>query len=230
MVKRIAATFVFILISLSALGLTLYCRWAKEHRNADGLLLDGEYVISVYDGIMRAVGAEEGVDWRLLSAIAHTESHFRPDVVSHRGAVGLMQIMPHIGEHFGIAPDDLGDPATNIRAAAMLLDEIDSMVRIPETVPLDDELSIVLACYNGGLGHVSDARRLARAHGEDMNSWEVVARYLSLKNDPEFYEHEVVSYGQFSGSRQTIAYVRNVMKRYKRYCRMTDAAETAAVN
>ena len=44
----------------------------------------------------------------------------------------------------------------------------------------------------------------------------------SLKSDPEYYQHEVVSYGKFTGSRQTIAYVRNVMKRYKRYCAIAE--------
>lgn len=228
MVKRIVISLSFISVSLAALYAALDRMHPVEEPRGDGLLAAGEYLISAYDNIMRSVGAEEGIDWRLLSAIAHTESHFRPDAVSKRGAVGLMQIMPGIGEHFGIPPEELCEPHKNIRAAAMLLDEIDSMVRLPEGVPHDDGLCIVLACYNGGLGHVSDARRLARAHGENMNSWETVSRYLSLKDDPDFYEHEVVAYGKFTGSRQTIAYVRNVMKRYKRYCRITDEAEKAA--
>lgn len=225
--KRIVTSLLFISIALAALYAALHRVRSDESSDGDGLLAAGEYLISAYDNIMRTIGEEEGVDWRLLSAIAHTESHFRPDVVSHRGAVGLMQIMPNIGEHFGIAPEELDEPRKNIRAAAWLLAEIDSMVRLPDNVPQDDGLCIVLACYNGGLGHVSDARRLARAHGENMNSWESVSRYLSLKGDPEFYEHDVVSHGKFTGSRQTIAYVRDVMKRYKRYCRITDEAENA---
>ena len=105
MVKRIVTTLVFISISLAALYAVVLRMRSVEEPREDGLLSAGEYLISAYDNIMRSVGAEEGVDWRLLSAIAHTESHFRPDVVSHRGAVGLMQIMPNIGEHFGIAPE-----------------------------------------------------------------------------------------------------------------------------
>ena len=83
-------------------------------------------------------------------------------------------------------------------------------------------MSIILACYNGGIGHVTDARRLAKSNGENPNSWEVVARYLRLKADPAIYESELVRYGKFSGSSRTEAYVRGVMKRYEFYRKLAD--------
>ena len=79
---------------------------------------------------------------------------------------------------------------------------------------------LILACYNGGIGHVNDARRLARVNGEDPNSWEVVLRYLELKSDPAYYQHEVVKCGKFTGYRQTRAFVQDVMNRYNKYCRI----------
>ena len=81
-------------------------------------------------------------------------------------------------------------------------------------------MSIALACYNGGIGHIDDARRLARVNGENPNSWEVVLRYLELKADPEFYESDVVRCGKFTGSAQTKAFVDDVMNRYDKYCSM----------
>ena len=181
-------------------------------------------VISEYDELMRAVEDESGVDWRLLSAIAYTESRFRGDLTSERGAVGIMQVMPSIGRHFGIADEELAEPHNNIRAAAQLLCDIESAIKLPAGIPAHDHLGILLACYNGGMGHVSDARRLARSCGEDMNSWSIVSHYLRLKSDPEYYEREVVKYGKFSSGRSTTAYVREVLKRYDHYCRMTDKA------
>ena len=47
-----------------------------------------------------------------------------------------------------------------------------------------------------------------------------MARYLSLKADPAYYESEVVKCGRFTGSRQTLAYVNDVIGRYDRYCRV----------
>ena len=35
-----------------------------------------------------------GWDWEMLAAIAYHESHFNPLASSHRGARGLMQLMP----------------------------------------------------------------------------------------------------------------------------------------
>lgn len=180
-----------------------------------------EWIISVYDDMMQRIGEEEGQDWRLMSAIAYNESRFMAHVVSKRGAVGLMQVTPIVGRQFNVDKEHLSDPETNIRLATKLLRKIDSTLKMSSSTPENDRMSIILACYNGGIGHVSDARRLAKSNGENPNSWEVVARYLQQKADPAVYESELVKYGKFTGSRQTEAYVREVMKRYDVYCKMT---------
>lgn len=179
-----------------------------------------EWVISIYDEMMQRIGEEEGQDWRLMSAIAYNESRFQHGLVSKQGAVGLMQVMPIVGKQFNVAKEHLADPETNIRLAGKLLSKIDAILKISPSTPQSDRMSIILACYNGGIGHVSDARRLAKSNGENPNSWEVVARYLQQKADPAIYESELVKYGKFTGSRQTEAYVREVMKRYDIYCKM----------
>lgn len=179
-----------------------------------------EWIISVYDDMMQRIGEEEGQDWRLMSAIAYNESRFMAHVVSKRGAVGLMQVTPIVGRQFNVDKEHLSDPETNIRLATKLLRKIDATLKMSSSTPENDRMSIILACYNGGIGHVSDARRLAKSNGENPNSWEVVARYLKQKADPAVYESELVKYGKFTGSRQTEAYVREVMKRYDIYCKM----------
>ena len=169
---------------------------------------------------MRRVRAREGNDWRLMSAIACHESRFTPDITSRSGARGLMQIMPSVARQFDVPVEEISDPETNVWLANRLLTEIESMLRLPESISETDRMSIVLASYNSGIGHVNDARRLARLNGEDPNSWEVVARYLQLKAEPEYYQNEVVKCGRFTGSRQTLAYVKDVIGRYDTYCRI----------
>lgn len=186
---------------------------------ADSAAID-RWVISSYDEMMRRIGEEEGQDWLLMSAIAYNESRFESDLISKQGAIGLMQVMPIVGRQFNVDKEHLSDPETNIRLAGKLLRKIDSTLKLAPATPEDDRMSIILACYNGGIGHVSDARRLARSNGEDPNSWEVVARYLKKKADPEIYESELVRHGKFTGSRTTEAYVREVMERYDTYRRM----------
>ena len=181
-----------------------------------------EWIISSYDAMMRRIGEEEGQDWLLMSAIAYNESRFKEDLTSKQGAIGLMQMMPIVGRQFNVDKESIADPETNIRLAGKLLRQIEKTLKMSPSVPANDRISIILACYNGGIGHVCDARRLAKSNGENHNSWEVVARYLKLKADPTVYESELVRYGKFTGSRQTEAYVREVMHRYDIYRNLID--------
>ena len=128
--------------------------------------------------------------------------------------------MPAVARQFNVTGDRLLDPETNVRLAAQVLSKIDAGLHFAPGTPDDDRMSIILASYNSGIGHVNAARRLARLNGENPNSWEVVARYLTLKAEPEFYENEVVRCGRFTGSRQTLAYVNDVIGRYDNYCRI----------
>lgn len=187
---------------------------------ANSLLRDGDYVISAYDNIIRNISEKEGHDWRLMSAIAYHESRFTPDITSRSGARGLMQIMPSVARQFDVPTERIANPETNIWLANKLMSKIMSTLRFPAGTSDKDRMSIILASYNSGIGHVNDARRLARLNGENPNSWEVVARYLQLKADPEYYESEVVKCGRFTGSRQTLAYVNDVIGRYDKYCRI----------
>ena len=224
MIKKTILTFAFLTILNSFYGstdrlgsaTTTGAAWTDDY----SLLREGDYEISVYDDLIRRISETEGHDWRLMSAIAYHESRFTPDRTSRSGARGMMQIMPSVARQFDIPTERITDLRTNIWLANKLMSKIATTLRIPDSVPERDRMSIVLASYNGGIGHVNDARRLARLHGEDPNSWEVVARYLTLKAEPEYYENEVVECGRFTGSRQTLAYVDDVIGRYDKYCRI----------
>lgn len=180
------------------------------------------WIISSYDDLIRRVSLEEGQDWLLMSAIAYSESRFREDAISKQGAVGLMQVMPIVAREFNVAQDRIADPETNVRLASRLLRQIDKRLKFSQSIPTNDRISIILACYNGGIGHVLDARRLATSNGENPDSWEVVARYLKMKADPAICENEMVRYGQFRGGNRTVAYVREVLNRYDIYRAMVE--------
>lgn len=175
-------------------------------------------IISPYDQVMREVSEREGADWRLMAAIAYNESRFKPDVVSNKGAKGLMQIMPVVSRQFGIPDEKVMDPAVNVTLAIKLLNKIEAMMKIPETVHNYDRMALVLASYNCGIGHVSDARRLAAKYGDNPNSWDDVSKYLKRKAQPEYYQDGVVCSGRFSGGSKTLAFVNGVMGMYNSYC------------
>ena len=70
-----------------------------------------------------AVARRYAIPPALLMAIIHAESNFNPRAVSHKGAVGLMQLMPSTARW--IAPDvsrkQLFDPAINVEVGARYL-------------------------------------------------------------------------------------------------------------
>ena len=173
-----------------------------------------------YNEYVEYYAGKYNIDPLILYSFIRTESNFNPNAQSNVGARGLMQIMPSVARQFDVPAAEITDPRTNIWLANKLMSKIMSSLRFPEGTPEKDRMSIILASYNSGIGHVNDARRLARLNGENPNSWEVVARYLTLKAEPEFYENEVVRCGRFTGSRQTLAYVNDVIGRYDRYCRI----------
>ena len=178
----------------------------------------GNRSISAYDDMMRRAAAESGHDWRLLSAIAYHESRFNPEAVSKVGAFGLMQIMPRVAEQFNVPQEEAFEPEMNIRLASKLLNKISRSLKLSDSASEEDRLSLMLASYVGGIGHVRDAQRLAAKYSEDPENWEVVSRYLELKGQPEYYEDSVVRCGRFTGIKQTLAYVRNVKSHYDKYC------------
>lgn len=224
MLKKTFLTFVFLTLLTTFYGLNANFG-PYSNRTAGSFIGSAErteiaHTISVYDELIRSVSEEEGYDWRLMSAIAYHESRFTPDITSRSGARGLMQIMPSVARQFDVPTEQVSNPETNIWLANKLMSKIMNTLRFPEGTPEKDRMSIILASYNSGIGHVNDARRLARLNGEDPNSWEVVARYLQLKAQPEYYESEAVKCGRFTGSRQTLAYVNDVIGRYDKYCRI----------
>ncbi|MYC25043.1 MAG: lytic transglycosylase domain-containing protein [Gammaproteobacteria bacterium] len=66
---------------------------------------------------------KHGIDEVLLTSIVATESSFRKDAVSHKGAIGPAQIMPKYWEEF-CAPLDLSVPQENIECGARILSHL----------------------------------------------------------------------------------------------------------
>ena len=151
----------------------------------------------------------------MLASVSYQESHFNPEGVSWAGAIGLMGLMPGTAASLGLETDALTNPAENIRAGAEYLRKLLNNFRSVES--REERLKMALAAYNGGIGHVMDARALARKYGDDDSLWEGhVEKYIQLKRLEQYYTDPVSKSGYFRGD-ETVRYVRDVIDRWNLY-------------
>ncbi len=104
------------------------------------------YASGTRTSIQRLVVAEArnmGIAPDLALAVAHAESDFDPMVTSHKGARGVMQIMPLTAqEEYGIGPDQLWQPRVNVRLGLHFLKRLLRRYR--------GRVDLALSYYNGG--------------------------------------------------------------------------------
>lgn len=108
-----------------------------------------------YQKIVEKYSEKYNVDVDLIASVINKESKFKSNAKSHRGAVGLMQIMPETAEWIAgilgeknFTPDKLLDPEVNIRFGVFYLSSLQDEFKKNEY--------LVLAAYNAGHGHVDE--------------------------------------------------------------------------
>ena len=196
----------------------LYNKYFKNPRSVDFAKSEfgtmGGERISPFDKIIKKYSKQIGWDWRLLASLIYQESRFSPEALSWSGAFGLMQLMPHTAEKYGI--DSLSSPEDQIKAGVEFIHLLDKQFDdyIPEK---NERIKFVLASYNAGIAHVYDARRLAEKYEKDPNQWTGnVDYYLLNESKPEFYQDSVVRYGYCRGE-ETYTFVNDVLDRFQHY-------------
>ena len=195
----------------------------KKYFELSKMPFDGDYVtpknlpeghISAFDDLFKKYANDSNFDWYLLVAIAYQESRFHTDLSSWAGAVGLMGLMPRTAESLGISREDRTDPELSIMASVRLLNKLDKM--FSKVADKEERLKFILASYNGGNGHISDARALAEKYGDNPDVWDSVEKYVKLKSKPEYYNDPVCRSGYFRGT-ETMRYVRQVIANRKEF-------------
>lgn len=172
-------------------------------------------MLTPYDDIIKVNAEKIGWDWRLLAALIYQESRFNPDAGSWAGAMGLMQLMPSAAKTFGL--EDPFDPEQNIEAGIRYLSRIQKRFAKDTTITKAELIKFTLASYNVGMGHVIDARRLAKKHIGSDNTWtNSVDSFMMLKQKPKYYNDPVVKYGYCKGS-SPYYYVERIMSVYADY-------------
>ncbi|MBW5409963.1 lytic transglycosylase domain-containing protein [Brachyspira hampsonii] len=106
-----------------------------------------------YDDIIKEAAEKYSLPENLIKAVIKQESNYVPNAVSHKGAVGLMQIMPKTGVGLGITDEEmLKDPYTNIMAGSRYLSQMLNRY--------DGRLDLSLSAYNAGPALVDRLQRI----------------------------------------------------------------------
>jgi len=171
--------------------------------------------LSPYDDQFKQAAQKYDLDWRLLASISFFESTFDPDGEAWTGAGGLMGIMPSTAESLGLGRDEMFNPDKNIFAGAKYLKKLLGSFSAIENI--NERIKMALASYNAGIGHILDARALARKYHADANVWaDNVEKYLELKRLEKYYDDTVCRFGYFRAE-ETVNYVNNVMECWAAY-------------
>jgi soluble lytic murein transglycosylase-like protein len=93
-----------------------------------------------YAPLIAHAAADTGLPAGLLHAVIKIESNYNPDAVSHKGAVGLMQLMPETAKRYGV--ENPRDPRANVLGGARYLKNL--------LTQFDFDVPLALAAYNAG--------------------------------------------------------------------------------
>ncbi len=125
-------------------------------------------------------GEKYDFDHLLIAAVAYKESNFDNSVVSNKGAVGIMQILPSTARDPNINIKNVRQLENNIHAGVKYLAFLRRQYFSSRAINAENKIYFTLAAYNAGPGNVEKMRKLAAKQGYNPNIWfnnvEVVMR------------------------------------------------------
>ena len=195
---------------------------AGTDMDGDSMDRNTEAFVQMYGPTIKRYAGRYGLDWRLVLATMKQESGFSPSAVSHRGATGLMQIMPVTSEELSriFKVEDISHPNDNIRGGVYYLRKLYNLFPGADE---GDRIRLALAAYNAGIGRIYDAQELAAYFDQDPMAWESVKNALPLLSRDNQELHRTVwsqdrpRCGWFRNPGETLKYVENVMNNYDEY-------------
>lgn len=156
--------------------------------------------------LFQKYSTEYTFDWLLIAAQAYQESRLIHSTRSAAGAVGVMQILPRTARSPAVDIPNVEELDANIHAGHKYLRHIiDEYFADPAIDEFNREL-LAFAAYNAGPTRISRLRRQAEQRGLDPDVW--------------FGNVEIVVAEQVG--RETVQYVRNILKYYTTYSLLRD--------
>jgi membrane-bound lytic murein transglycosylase MltF len=154
-----------------------------------------------YVELFRKYASEYDFDYLMLAAQGYQESMLDQNLRSHRGAVGIMQVIPQYAASPPISISDVTNADNNIHAGAKMLYHIQQKYFDDPGLDLTNKTLLTFAAYNAGASRITRLRRRAKDEGLDPNQWFGSIELVVAKD-----------VGQ-----ETVQYVSNIYKYYVAY-------------
>lgn len=129
--------------------------------------------VTRWEPLLRDASARHGLDVDLVRAVVAVESCGDPDAISHKGAVGLMQLMPGTARDYGCT--NPRDPSANVNAGCAHLARLQQRLVDP---------SLVLAAYNAGERAVERSKGIPNFRETQAYVRNVLAQHRRLRENP----------------------------------------------
>ena len=195
------------------LGNMLFKRYYKDTRWIKNPISKSELkrlesLVALFD----KYGQRYGFDTWALAGQAYQESGLDNRKKSHRGAVGIMQILPSTAADKNVNIKNVKQLENNIHAAAKYLAFLRERYFSDPAITPENQLAFTWAAYNAGPAKVRKMRAQAEKMGLDPNVW-----FLNV----ELAASKLVG-------REPVRYVAHVYKYYVAYKLAAEATDSEA--
>ena len=194
------------------LGNMLFKRYLQDARRIKNPLADSERsrfreVVSVFS----KYADKYEFDVLAVAAQAYQESKLDHDTRSHRGAVGIMQLLPSTAADPNVGIKNISKLENNIHAGIKYLAFLRDRYFSDPQITANNQLAFSWAAYNAGPANVRKMRNKAKKMGLDPNVWFGNVELAAAK----------------TVGREPVQYVRNILKYYIAYALVRDKLLTS---
>lgn len=159
--------------------------------------------------LFKKYGNEYDIDHFKLIAQAYQESGLKQDMRSHRGAIGVMQVLPTTAADKNVNISEIEQLENNIHAGTKYMNFIRTRYFSDPAISPENQIFFSWAAYNAGPANVRKMRNLAEEMGLNKNVW---------------FQNVEVAAGRIIGT-ETVKYVANIYKYYSVYLLLEQSGE-----
>jgi len=184
------------------LGNILFNQYYGRDQKLENLNLDEERKkYKKHVDTFKKYGKQYQIDYFKLIAQGYQESTLNHDQVSHRGAVGIMQLLPSTAADKNVAINNINKLENNIHAGAKYMNFLRTRYFSSPDITPENQIFFSWAAYNAGPANVRKMRNLAEKMGLNKNVW---------------FKNVEIAAGRLIGT-ETVRYVANIYKYYSTY-------------